>query len=107
MRLMAFLAALALISTTALAESQPPNATPSKRIAKIIARSDGRSAESAFKVRSVREEYEILAALGLEPGTQSLVASNKRNYDVIEGKDVHTGTKREVWFDIGSFYPGF
>ena len=106
MRLMAFFAPLILLSTTSLAEPQPQNATPSKRIAKIIGRNDGRSADSAFKVRSVREEYEILAALGLEPGTQSLVATNKGNYDVIHAKDVRTGTQREVWFDIGSFFPG-
>ncbi len=94
--------AAALICSTVEAEQT----APSGRIAKILARSDGRSAETAYKVRSVREEYQVLAALGLEPGRQSLVV-RKRPYDVIEATDARTGMKREVWFDIGSFYPEF
>jgi hypothetical protein len=95
-----FMAGLALFGSVASAQSR----TASKHIEEILSRGDGATKQTAYKVKSVREEYEILAALGLTPGTQSLVV-DKKPYDVIEVTDPRTGANREIWFDISSFYP--
>jgi hypothetical protein len=92
-------------STLLTAASALPN-SQSKHITKILSRGDGRSEQTAYKVRSVRDEYEILEALGLKPGKQSLVI-RKKPYDVLEATDPTTGATRELWFDISSFYPEF
>jgi hypothetical protein len=105
--MIALLAALSL--ALAPAPSGAPDvspAQPSKHIVKIMARGDGRSAETAYKVSSIRDEYEIARALGLEVTSQGLV-SLKRPYDVLTVRDPRDGSTREIWFDIGSFFPGF
>jgi Domain of unknown function (DUF4919) len=96
------LAALALAATAAPAALAAP---PSKHIAKIMAGADGSSPETAYKVSSVRDEYEIVAALGLDVKSQALVLRGKA-YDVLEVTDAH-GAARRIWFDINSFYPEF
>jgi hypothetical protein len=78
-------------------------AAPSKQIAKIMARGDGASPETAYKVRSVRDEYEIVRSLGLEVRSQSLVM-RKKAYDVLEVADPRDGRVRPLWFDISRFY---
>ncbi len=105
LKLKHFTFALAAASSMAVAQ---PAATPSipKHIAKIISRADGMTKKTAFKVRSVQEEHQVLAALGLAPGTQSLVITDKP-YDQFDATDSRTGATREVWFDISSFYPEF
>lgn len=82
-----------------------PVVQPSSRIAKILRKGDGRSQETAFRVKSVREEYEILRTFGLEPVIQSLiVGTNRKPYDRIQAKNPTTGETIELWFDISSFY---
>ncbi len=77
----------------------------SDRIAQLIASTDGRTKETAFKVKSVAEEYQILAALKLKPGSQDLIIGPDRHpYDMLTATDSATGADREVWFDIKSFY---
>lgn len=95
--------ALLLWSTTGHAE--PAQADVPKRIAKIMARGDGLTPETAFKVSSVRDEYEIVNALGLQRSAQSLVIE-KRPYDVIEATD-REGKVHKLWFDISRFFPAF
>lgn len=77
---------------------------PSRRIARLISSTDGSSAAKAYRVRSVREEYQILDALGLCPGGQSLTMSDGHPYDVLETIDARTGEARVLWFDIRSFF---
>jgi hypothetical protein len=82
-----------------------PVIEPSKRVAKIIARGNGLTKESAFRVRSVGEEYEILRIFGLQPGKQSLaIEPNGKSFDVIDVTNPRTGRTFDVWFDISSFY---
>jgi hypothetical protein len=100
---LAFVAALFVSLSPASAEDVSP--TVSKRIAKMMAKADGASADTAFKVGSVRDEYEIARALGLNVESQSLVIK-KRPYDVLKGKDA-AGNQRELWFDISTIYPMF
>lgn len=101
MMLMAFALVGSVVSSQPV--SSPPVAV-SKDVEKALSRADGESDRTAYKVKSVEEEYEILAALGLRPGSQSLVVG-KKPYDVIQASDPRTGATRQVWFDISSFYP--
>jgi hypothetical protein len=82
----------------------PPPAADERRIASMIAATSGASAQTAFHVRSIREEYEILGALGLCPEEQSLVEQGGRPYDRLSARDPQTGAARALWFDISSFY---
>ncbi|MEA3032139.1 MAG: hypothetical protein QOH86_155 [Sphingomonadales bacterium] len=95
--------ALALSQAPALAAGPPP--APSAHIARIMAKGDGRSPETAWKVGSVREEYEIVRALGLTVKSQALVGG-KKPYDVLEVADAG-GKVVKLWFDISAFYPEF
>jgi hypothetical protein len=82
----------------------PPPAADERRIAAMIAATNGASAETAFHVRSIREEYEILGALGLCPEMQSLIEQGRHPYDMLSARDPRTGAARDLWFDISSFY---
>ena len=74
------------------------------RIASLIAATDGATRETAFKVKSVGEEYQILRALHYQPGVQSLIIGDDHHpYDMLE-VTTPDGTKRQLWFDIGSFF---
>ncbi|MDH7637196.1 DUF4919 domain-containing protein [Sphingomonas oryzagri] len=95
----AIILTLAMLGTSA-------NATPSGHIQHILAHGDGASRETAFKASSVRDEHDVAAALGLQIDSQSLVIG-KHPYDMLEVSDPKTGAKRELWFDISSFYPEF
>jgi hypothetical protein len=82
----------------------PPPAAHERRIAGMIAATRGASAETALHVRSIREEYEILGALGLCPEIQSLTEQGGHPCDMLNARDPQTGTARELWFDISSFF---
>jgi hypothetical protein len=74
------------------------------RITMLIASTDGASKATAYKVKSVDEEYQILRALHLKSDQQDLIiGEDKHPYDMltVTGED---GTKRELWFDIKSFF---
>lgn len=86
---------------TAPATSQQP--APSKKIAKILAKGDGLTRETAYTVSSVNQEYEILRYLGLKPISQSLVM-DKKAFDQFTAVDEITGEERNVWFDISKFF---
>ncbi len=94
---------LALLLTALIA---PPGSAQAplvpKHIQKIMAKADGATPETAFKVASVRDEYQIIAALGLTPRSQSLVIQ-KRAYDVLTVTN-DRGETRQLWFDISRFY---
>jgi len=93
--------ALALFAvTTGNAYTEVP---VSNHIQKVMAEGDGLTAASAFKVSSVKDEYEILQVLGLEIVSQSLVVLKKKSYDVLTAKD-DAGVVRELWFDVSRFY---
>lgn len=74
-----------------------------QKLAGILASGDGKSRETAFKVDSIREEYEVLGHLGLRMEAQSLVTADKP-YDVMRAVNLSTGEIVEVWFDISSFF---
>lgn len=80
-----------------------PERKPPKRLAKILAKGDGLTRETAYKVATVEQEYEIVRYFGFRPEKQALVMDG-RAFDLITGSDSHTGKVREFWFDISSFY---
>ena len=82
----------------------PPPQADQRRIADLLASTQGATAETAFRVRSISEEYEILGALGLCPGMQALTQHGRRSYDVLTATDPRTGASRTLWFDITSFF---
>lgn len=77
----------------------------SKHIQEIMARGDGLTPATAFKVASVKEEYEIARALGLKISSQALIVQ-KKPFDKLTGTN-EAGETREVWFDISRFYSKF
>ncbi|WP_088309098.1 DUF4919 domain-containing protein [Novosphingobium sp. B 225] len=81
-----------------------PGPKVSKRLAKILAKSDGRTQATAYKVSSVADEYAIMRVLGLQSEQQALIIPKGKAYDRLTATDPNTGAKREVWFDISSFF---
>lgn len=60
---------LAVLLATPLAARE----APSRAIQKILAKGDGLSPATAFRVSSVRDEYQVAAALRLTVSSQALV----------------------------------
>ncbi len=94
------------MTVAATVHAQELAQAPSRHITKIMARADGRSQQTAFKVSAVKDEYDILAALKLKAVNQSLVDHGGRYFDVIVAAD-GAGTESTLWFDISKFYIAF
>lgn len=62
-----------------------------ENISKILNTGDGLSLQTAYKVESINEEYEILNYLGLKVIMQKLVVKNGAFYDVMStnGKTIY------------------
>jgi hypothetical protein len=74
------------------------------RIASLISATDGATKETAFKVKSVAEEYQILRALHCKAELQSLIIGDDNHpYDMLD-VTAPDGTRRQLWFDIKSFF---
>lgn len=103
---MSFAWALLMIAAQegAARDVAPPARPPSPRIARIIAGSDGTSPRRAFRIRSVRDEEEILAALGREQRSLGFLMFQRRPYHVSETVDPATGEALRIWFDISAFH---
>lgn len=68
-------------------------------LASITASGDGKSADTAYQVISIEEEYFVMDARGLHSEQQSLMFQAQKPYDVLS-----TGDGQNVWFDISLFY---
>ncbi len=103
MRKMLLAAALAFAPVLAHAQdttAPTPQATPTP-----AAPLKGSTKETAYKVNSIAEEYAIMRKLGLRVGMQALIMGEDGHpYDMLSGTDPNTGEKRDVWFDIKSFF---
>ncbi len=84
------------------AQDAEPVAQVPRSIAKLLSRYDGQAAATAYKVRNVRQEYQILAAIGMSPERQRLVMQGG-TFDVITAVHPQTGARRDIWFRISSF----
>ena len=69
---------------------------------------DGSSFEKAVKIKSVREEYQWVAAhhQSLELKSQTLIFKDKKPFDVLTYKRTD-GSEQKFYFDISSFYGKF
>jgi hypothetical protein len=69
----------------------------------IVTNGNGRSADTAWKVISIEEEYFIMRMAGMQLRTQSLINDKGRVFDRM---DVTTqdGKQLQLWFDIGLFF---
>lgn len=70
----------------------------------LLSTGDGKTPETAYRVFSVREEYQIMDYLGYAPGSQALLSINNKPYDLLSGTDKKTGKGVQVYFDISSFF---
>ncbi|HET9226960.1 MAG TPA: DUF4919 domain-containing protein [Thermoanaerobaculia bacterium] len=70
----------------------------------ILASGDGKTAETAWVVIAVSEEYATVGVLGLQVVEQNLVrdAESGHSYDVLEVMDPETKTTQRVYFNIDS-----
>jgi hypothetical protein len=79
--------------------------TPVPTPAPVPVPTPGSSAETAYKVKNIGEEYAIMRKLGIKVDMQSLIMGEGGHpYDVLSGTEAKTHEKREIWFDIKSFY---
>ena len=102
--------AVLLAAGSAFAQGQePPPTIPadaqrlSSHIRGVLASGDGKTLETAYKVDSVRDEYQVAAALGLRIKSQTMIGG-KFPRDVADVEDAD-GNTRKIWFDVSSFYP--
>ncbi len=68
-------------------------------IGSLLSSGDGRTTGTAFKVITVREEYELLRALSLQGLGQALITESDRFYDVLRVRDAN-GVEGEIFFDV-------
>ncbi|HEY3255730.1 MAG TPA: DUF4919 domain-containing protein [Polyangiaceae bacterium] len=66
----------------------------------IIHAGDGQSAQSAWTVYRVKEEYEVLKAKQARFVSQSRIIEGNRNYDVLDAERTDDGSKLRFYFDI-------
>jgi hypothetical protein len=69
----------------------------------ILASGDGRAYGSAFVVYFVREEYDLVRALGGQVQGQSLGHEGAKSFDILHVK-TKSGTDRDVYFDITELF---
>jgi tetratricopeptide (TPR) repeat protein len=66
----------------------------------IVAGADGKSAEAAFRVIDVNEEYAVLEVFGLERIAQRLEEVNGSNFDILTVRDSQTGKTFDLYFNV-------
>jgi hypothetical protein len=72
-------------------------------IKSILASGDGRGRSSAYRVFQVREEYGVLAVLGLRSEDQSLISERGRHFDQLRCTD-RQGRSVTVFFDVTELF---
>ncbi len=68
-------------------------------IKSILQSGNGKSAESAYIIINISEEYRVLEYLNMEIHSQKLITKNGHYYDVIDVTD-STSNKKAVYFNI-------
>jgi ADP-ribose pyrophosphatase YjhB (NUDIX family) len=67
---------------------------------KSVQTGDGRSAQTAYTVISVKEEYVLMAASGRRVTRQSLMKTGGHSYDVLETVETSGAAPMTFWFQI-------
>jgi hypothetical protein len=71
----------------------------------LLASGDGKSAKTAFRVHSIREEYVVMRELGYQVKSQALRAESDRTFDVLSGSNSE-GKTASLYFDITDVWIG-
>jgi hypothetical protein len=66
----------------------------------IVKHGDGLSAETAWVVINVHEEYVVLNVLGYRPSEQSMLSRDGHTYDRMDVKSVEDGSKKTFYFNV-------
>lgn len=72
-------------------------------LASILSTGNGETAETAFEVINIIEEYAVLEHFKLEKVSQSLVVGKNKTYDLLTVK-TEDGIEKSIFFDISLFY---
>lgn len=75
-------------------------------VVSIMAGGDGKTAETAFTVIAIREEYAMLGILGLKFERQTLIHKDGHNYDVLEAMN-ENGQRHSVHFQIDRIWNAY
>jgi hypothetical protein len=70
----------------------------------IFKTGDGHGPETAWTVFQVREEYEVMKALGFLVESQSLKHEGGKHLDILEGSASKDGRRVRVYFDISEVF---
>jgi hypothetical protein len=70
----------------------------------IFKTGDGRGPATAWTVFQVREEYEVMKALGFQVESQSLKNEGGKQLDILEGSAAKDGRRVHVYFDISEVF---
>jgi hypothetical protein len=76
-------------------------------VAAMIARTDGKSPESAIRILTVSEEYDLIRLLKLAPRGQALITQNGIPYDRMSVASTSAGAEPirfELWFDLTDLF---
>ena len=69
----------------------------------VLLSGDGKTAQTAFYVLSIPEEYRVMREFGYTVSSQSLMHVDGQAFDVLDGKD-EKGKAVTVYFNICSFF---
>lgn len=72
----------------------------------LLSTGDGKTAETAYCVQGISEEYRIMRHLGYKVSSQAFIMGTGSNYDVLLGKDEKTKKEVGLYFDISGFFSG-
>ena len=70
----------------------------------LLSTGDGQTAETAYCVQGINEEYVIMNHFGYKVSSQAYVVSTNSNYDVLSGTHEKTGKRVDLYFDISGFF---
>jgi len=70
----------------------------------LLSTGDGKSAETAYCVQGINEEYQIMNHFDYQVDSQALVMANGAEYDVLSGTDRKSKKSVSLYFDISGFF---
>jgi|ERR1044072_5662272 hypothetical protein len=82
------------------------SAIAQKLLQAILDSGDGKTAKTAYKVHSIREEYQVMRELGYQVSSQALIMDNQYgSLDRLSGRNAD-GKEASFYFAINSFFGG-
>lgn len=70
----------------------------------LLSTGDGKTAQTAYCVQGINEEYVIMRHFGYRVVMQAYVISGEAEYDLLSGKDEKTGKDVGLYFDISGHF---